>query len=74
MRKSLYGLKQSGRNWNQLLHDYLCNEGFEQSDADPCLYRQNREGCKVMILFWFDDIIVTASDEQLLNKVKTANG
>ena len=28
LKRSLYGLKQSGRNWNNLLHDYLANEKF----------------------------------------------
>jgi hypothetical protein len=41
LNKSLYAcLKQSGRNWNNLLHDreYLQKEGFTQSQADPCVY------------------------------------
>ena len=35
LKKSLYGLKQSGRNWNNLLHDFLIHEEFIQSRADP---------------------------------------
>ena len=27
LNKSLYGLKQSGRNWNNMLHKYLMHEG-----------------------------------------------
>ena len=38
LNKSLYGLKQSGRNWNKVLHDYLGSRGFTQSLADPCVY------------------------------------
>ena len=38
LRKSLYGLKQSGRNWNNMLHEYLLGENFTQSLADPCVY------------------------------------
>jgi len=39
LKKSLCGLKQSGRNWHNLLHEYLTNElSFKQSSADPCLY------------------------------------
>ena len=37
LKKSLYGLKQSGRNWNCLLHGYLTQEGFVQSLADACV-------------------------------------
>ena len=28
LTKSLYRLKQSGRNWNSLLHTHLCNDTF----------------------------------------------
>ena len=35
LRKSLYGLKQSGRNWQNLLHDYLIELNFKQYSADP---------------------------------------
>ena len=30
LRKSLYGLKQAGRLWGQLLHAKLCSVGFKQ--------------------------------------------
>ena len=58
LRKSLYGLKQSGRNWHNLLHDYLIELNFKQSSADPCLYI-NRSGREVIILLvWVDGIIL----------------
>ena len=28
LRKSLYGIKQSGRNWNNMLHEYLLGENL----------------------------------------------
>ena len=34
LHKSLYGLKQSGRNWNGMLHGYLIENNFVQSDVD----------------------------------------
>ena len=37
LKKSLYGLKQSGRNWYKMLHEYLVNNNFVQSLSDPCL-------------------------------------
>ena len=30
LNKSLYGLKQSGRNWNGMLHSYLYENSFVQ--------------------------------------------
>ena len=38
LNKSLYGLKQSGRNWNTLLHSFLIENGFSQSSTDTCIY------------------------------------
>ena len=37
LRKSLYGLKQSGCNWNNMLHEYLLREKFTQSRPTPVL-------------------------------------
>ena len=36
--KTLYGLKQSGREWNKELNSHLMSQGFEQLKADPCTY------------------------------------
>src|SRR6218665_3275525 len=41
LKKTLYGLKQSGRNWNNMLHDYLISENFEQSSTDHCVYTRS---------------------------------
>lgn len=38
LKKSLYGLKQSARNWQKLLEKYFFDAGFSRSRADPCLY------------------------------------
>ena len=40
LRKSLYGLRQSGRNWNKRFVNVLCNDefGFVQHPGDPCLF------------------------------------
>ena len=34
LNKSLYGLKQSGRNWNKMLHEWLIRNDFIQNPAD----------------------------------------
>ena len=51
LKKSLYGLKQSGRNWNNLLHLHLCTDGFKQSDADTCVYYKTCEHGRVINIF-----------------------
>ena len=70
LEKSLYGLKQSGRNWNRVLHDCLTENGFTQNQADNCVYSQESKEGKVIIIVWVDDLIIAASDEGKLKKVK----
>ncbi|CAB4035363.1 Hypothetical predicted protein [Paramuricea clavata] len=71
LKKSLYGLKQSGRNWNNLLHTYLINENFTQSLADPCVYVRTTEDERcVIVIVWVDDIIIPASDSNSLQSMK----
>lgn len=38
LNKSLYGLKQSGRNWNKMLNDFLIENDFVQNSTDHCVY------------------------------------
>ena len=35
--KSLYGLKQASRCWNNLMNAYLIEKGFKRMEADPCI-------------------------------------
>ena len=70
LKKSLYGLKQSGRNWNNMLHNFLISEKFNQSFADPCLYTKFEGDSIIIILFWVDDIIIAANNLDILNSVK----
>lgn len=70
LEKSLYGLKQSGRNWNRMLHEYLCEIKFVQNPADHCVYSKVTETEKVLIIIWVDDLIIAASNMNVLGGVK----
>ena len=75
LNKSLYGLKQSGRNWNQLLHNFLTSKNFLQSVSDPCVYiRQHDHGEMTILLIWVDDIIIASNSASTLREVKEALG
>ena len=70
LNKSLYGLKQSGRNWNSLLNSYLQANKFAQNPTDHCVYVRQVDKDIVIIVVWVDDLIIAASDESLLNDTK----
>ena len=72
LNKSLYGLKQSGRNWNSMLHGYLIDNDFIQSLVDPCVYVRKTEHDLVIIIVWVDDLIIAASSDAVMGSVKKA--
>ena len=71
LEKSLYGLKQSGRNWNEMLHKCLINDNFTQNPADHCVYtKESKQAGKVIIVIWVDDLIIAANNTRSLEQVK----
>ncbi|KAI0993606.1 hypothetical protein K3495_g14578, partial [Podosphaera aphanis] len=54
--RSLYGLKQSARDWNLLLRSHIKKWGFVQSSADPCLFTHRQKS--LIALVYVDDIAV----------------
>ena len=61
LKKSIYGLKQAGRNWNKLLDSWLKDNQLIPSHSDPCLYiRQDpKNGHEIIIVIYVDDILIT---------------
>lgn len=72
LTKSLYGLKQSGGNWNETLNLHLSALGFKQSKNDPCIYCKESTfvDSSIYILTNVDDILIFAKSESELDKIK----
>ena len=68
--KSLYGLRQSGRNWNNLLCSYLCDIGFAQSNVDLCIYTRSKNDNLTTILVRVDDLIILCDSQELVEEIK----
>ena len=68
LRKALYGLKQSPRIWSNTLANYLKEQGFLALDADQSVFSNG----KVIIAIYVDDLLITGSDRELINKAKAA--
>ena len=73
LKKSLYGLRQSPRNFFLHLKNKMENVGFVQSDADPCLFVHQDMICLVYV----DDCLFFAPDdskfEEMLEKLRGEN-
>ncbi|GAA0187190.1 transmembrane signal receptor [Lithospermum erythrorhizon] len=68
LSKSLYGLKQAPRAWFQQLSGYLLSQGFTQSKTYPSLFTFFQGSNTIYFLLYVDDIIVTRSSLELLNR------
>ena len=74
LKKSLYGLKQAARVWNQMIHETLVNNGCEQNETDNCLYSFTSGGEVIHLLIHVDDILAATTNENLLVKLMKAIG
>ena len=69
LKKSIYGLKQSPRCWNNALDNYLRSINLKQSKADPCVYTAT-EGETVIVAVYVDDILVATENERTMSEIK----
>jgi transposase InsO family protein len=70
LNKSLYGLKQSSRQWNKVIDVFLKELSFTVIDADTCVYTKHSGNKMVMISLYVDDLLIASNDKNLLMGVK----
>ncbi len=70
LHKSLYGLKQSPRAWNQKLDVFLKSIEFMKSEADPSVYVQQVGDVKFFIMVYVDDLILVCNNQTKLLQIK----
>ena len=72
LKKSLYGLKQSPRQWYKRFDSFMVGHGYSRSQYDSCVYfRKLKDGSFVYLLLYVDDMLIAAKDMFELNKLKS---
>ena len=69
LNKSIYGLKQSPRCWNQNLDAFLKELNFIQSKSDPCVYTRIN-GELMIIAIYVDDIVIAGKSVGQIDELK----
>ena len=70
LKKSIYGLKQTSRQWCLKFHDVISSFGFVENIMDQCIY-QKVSGSKIcFFVLYVDDILLATNDKDLLHEVK----
>jgi len=62
LHKTLYGLKQLPRAWNQKLNTFFKSVQFMKSEADPSVYVTQVRDVKFFIVIYVDDLISVCND------------
>ncbi|CAM8998933.1 unnamed protein product [Rhodiola kirilowii] len=71
LRKSIYGLKQSPRQWNIKFNECMMSLGFARSKYDTCLYlKRPKSGLILYLLLYVDDILIMSNSESEISKIK----
>lgn len=69
LNKSLYGLKQSARVWNNTLHKALVSLHFQQSYYDECLYIMRNNADRCYIIVHVDDLLLAGTSDKIIDNV-----
>jgi hypothetical protein len=68
--KSLYGLKQSPKQWHEKFDKTLTSAGFVMNEADSCVYYRYGGGQGVILCLYVDNILIFGSSHSVIEEVK----
>ena len=69
LNKSIYGLKQSPRCWNETLHRHLKQMKFVQTSGDPCIY-VSQDG-NAIVGVYVDDLLIAGKNVKRIDEIKS---
>ncbi|KAM1882388.1 hypothetical protein ACFX13_003885 [Malus domestica] len=65
LRRSFYGLKQSGRMWYKRLSEYLTSQGYVNNELCPCVFIKKSHSGFAIIAVYVDDINLIGTPAEL---------
>jgi hypothetical protein len=63
LKRSIYGLKQSSRMWNEKINQVLTSLNFKRLSSEPCVYHRNDSSKICIIALYVDDLYLFCSNE-----------
>ncbi|GJT26130.1 retrotransposon protein, putative, ty1-copia subclass [Tanacetum coccineum] len=74
LKRSIYGLKKSSRQWNKRFDDEIKKFGFTQNRDEPCVYRKASGSYVTFLILYVDDILIMGNNIPMLQDVKSYLG
>ncbi|RVW85315.1 Retrovirus-related Pol polyprotein from transposon TNT 1-94 [Vitis vinifera] len=71
LKKFLYGLKQSPRQWYKRFDAFMVSHEFMRNQYDSCVYFKTLpDGSFIYLLLYVDDMLIAAKNRAEINKLK----
>jgi hypothetical protein len=67
LQKSLYGLKQAGRNWYNLLDKVLQTLGFSKVLCDHSIWVFEKDGIRIIVPVYVDDLTIVSKSRAAID-------
>ena len=71
LKRSLYGLKQSPKQWNNRFNEFLMSHGYNRSEYNSSVYfKELKNGEYIYLLLYVDDILIASKDKLQVCELK----
>lgn len=70
LKRSLYGLKQSPRMWNQTIDGLMIKMTFKKCELDHCIYVERDDQDMILVVLYVDGLIFASNKNELLKLSK----
>ena len=70
LKRSIYGLKQSSRQWYLRFHQVVLLNGFTMIEEDHCVYVKRSKGSFIILSLYVDDILSAGNDMEMIVATK----
>ena len=71
LKKSLYGLKQSPRQWYKRFDSFIRGKRYTRSHYDQCVYYNKLStGEYIYLLLYVDDMLITSRSRSVIDALK----
>ena len=70
LKQSIYGLKQSSRQWYLRFHRAVLSNGFTMIEEDHCVYVKRSKGSFIILSLYVNDILLAGNDTEMIITTK----
>ena len=70
MKKSLYGEKQTPRQWYKKFDSFMYRIGFKRCEANHYCYVKFSDNYYIILLLYVDDMLIAGSSIKEINNLK----